>query len=595
MEDLDWPAGRSRSTFCQLDELAKCPICHDFYRVPLSLSCGHAYCSACIRSYLGSQELQGDAKCPQCRQACDSRDLRPCHPLKDLVEGYTAARLLLIQTAQLVIPAEPPQPLGRRMSQRVQKRQRSSQDEGAKHGTQQQPPQLVARKDRRPRQGPGSRETQDAGHASTRSASTFIDMTKEDCGRELRSGRAARSGLASDAREDGSDLDIELSLSSDSSWGSEPPSQKPKRQGGGNATQSNVTANKAAPKDSKLPPGFAECPACSMRVREALLGEHIDRYHPVGGNDDDFQESRKGLPVRKPTSLEVPPKVAFSMLKNKEVQAKLSFYGLPTDGKRQDWERRYNSFRVEVQTALDGEENVTMEQLARRVRSEERKIAAAAFIGSRSKKAEETVPGASSFEQLISTARARNAKKATAAQPQARSVPQPQQTLPSSGAAAQPKQEESCASDGMLATAAAAAAPSHVAALVSQGQGDVSDEGCREFSGQPVDSNAQPHASLKNGGHGKGGVQAPSACPGQQLQPRSGCSGQGQHPGAALAGDIRGGCEAEGGWGAAKVTKKAEKGVVFVHAAGQDMPGLQTRNDLGVDEVPDSDQDEQLA
>ncbi len=61
---------------------------------------------------------------------------------------------------------------------------------------------------------------------------------------------------------------------------------------------------------------------------------------------------------------------------------------------RQEWERRYNSFRVEVQTALDGEENVTMEQLARRVRSEERKIAAAAFIGSRSKKAEETVPGA---------------------------------------------------------------------------------------------------------------------------------------------------------------------------------------------------------
>ncbi len=203
--------------------------------------------------------------------------------------------------------------------------------------------------------------------------------------------------------------------------------------------------------------------------------------------------------------------------------------------------------------------------------------------------------GASSFEQLISTARARKVKKATAAQPQARSVPQPQQTLHSAGAAGQPKQEESFASDGMLATAAAAAAPSHIAALASQEQGDLRDEDCREFSGQPVDSNAQPRASLKNGVHGKGGVEAPSACLRQQLQPLSGCSGQGQHPGAALAGDIRGGCEAEGGWGAAEVTKKAEEGVVFVHAAGQDMPLLQTRNDLGVDEVPDSDQDEQLA
>lgn len=109
---------------------------------------------------MGSQELQGDAKCPQCRQACDSRDLRPCHPLRDLVEGYTAARLLLIQAAQLIRPAEPPQPSGRRMSQRVQKRQRSSQDEGAKHGGQQQPPQQVAKKDRPTREGLGSRDTQ---------------------------------------------------------------------------------------------------------------------------------------------------------------------------------------------------------------------------------------------------------------------------------------------------------------------------------------------------------------------------------------------------------------------------------------------------
>ncbi len=59
------------------------------------------------------------------------------------------------------------------------------------------------------------------------------------------------------------------------------------------------------------------------------------RYHPVGGNDDDFQDFRKAQPVPKATNLEIPPKVAFSMLKNKEVQAKLSFYGLPTDGKRQ--------------------------------------------------------------------------------------------------------------------------------------------------------------------------------------------------------------------------------------------------------------------
>lgn len=197
--------------------------------------------------------------------------------------------------------------------------------------------------------------------------------------------------------------------------------------------------------------------------------------------------------------------------------------------------------------------------------------------------------GASSFEELISTARARNAKKAAAAQPQAPSVPQPQRA----GAAAQPKQEESRASDGRLATTAAAAASAHAAAVMLQEQGDASDEDCREFSGRPVDSNAQQWASLRSGVHGKGCMQAQSACPRQQVQPQSGCLGQGQHLSAALAGAIRGGCEAEGAWGTAEVPQKAEEGVVFVHAAGQDMPGLQLRNDLGVDEVPDSDQDEQ--
>ena len=198
--------------------------------------------------------------------------------------------------------------------------------------------------------------------------------------------------------------------------------------------------------------------------------------------------------------------------------------------------------------------------------------------------------GASSFEELISTARARNAKKTTAVQPQAPSVPQPQLTEQSAGAAAQPKREESCASDGQLATiTTAAAGPAHISALTMQG--DVSDEDCREFSGRPVDSNAQQWTSLKSGVHGKGGVNAQAACPKQQLQPLSGCPEQG----AALAGAIRVGCEAEAACGAAEVTKKAEEGTVMMHAAGQDMHGLQLRSDLGVDEVPDSDQDEQVA
>lgn len=117
-----------------------------------------ADCSACIRSNLEYQERQGRAKCPQCRHPCDTRDLRPCHPLKDLVEGYSRARLLLIQAAQQAIPSGTPEPLpGRRISGRLQKRQRSSQ-EVAEAAPQLQ--QKAAKADRAARPGASIRQAE---------------------------------------------------------------------------------------------------------------------------------------------------------------------------------------------------------------------------------------------------------------------------------------------------------------------------------------------------------------------------------------------------------------------------------------------------
>lgn len=49
-----------------------------------------AVCSNCIRSYVSHQ--QGQAKCPQCRAACDERDLRPNTALRDLVDKLLQAR-----------------------------------------------------------------------------------------------------------------------------------------------------------------------------------------------------------------------------------------------------------------------------------------------------------------------------------------------------------------------------------------------------------------------------------------------------------------------------------------------------------------------
>ena len=136
--EADWPEGPHKAQLDALDDVARCPICHDFFNVPLTLGCGHAckslssrtagqltqhsccqgsmqpvsvqpsrskrfgscaVCSGCIRSNLEFQERTGQAKCPACREKCDSRDLRHNHALKDLVKGYTQTRTLLVAAA----------------------------------------------------------------------------------------------------------------------------------------------------------------------------------------------------------------------------------------------------------------------------------------------------------------------------------------------------------------------------------------------------------------------------------------------------------------------------------------------------------------
>ena len=46
------------------DDINTCPICLDDLGAQRTVtSCGHHYCAACIREYLG----QGSAPCPNCR------------------------------------------------------------------------------------------------------------------------------------------------------------------------------------------------------------------------------------------------------------------------------------------------------------------------------------------------------------------------------------------------------------------------------------------------------------------------------------------------------------------------------------------------
>ncbi|KAG7268796.1 hypothetical protein CRUP_012603 [Coryphaenoides rupestris] len=50
-----------------------CPVCLDVLRDPVTIPCGHSYCSVCIEDYWDRNKSQGYFCCPQCRQLFNPR------------------------------------------------------------------------------------------------------------------------------------------------------------------------------------------------------------------------------------------------------------------------------------------------------------------------------------------------------------------------------------------------------------------------------------------------------------------------------------------------------------------------------------------
>nr|XP_061784921.1 E3 ubiquitin-protein ligase TRIM17-like [Nerophis lumbriciformis]XP_061784922.1 E3 ubiquitin-protein ligase TRIM17-like [Nerophis lumbriciformis] len=67
-----------------------CSVCLDVLKDPVTIPCGHSYCSDCIRLCWDQQNKSGVFKCPQCRQAFNPRpELCRNTLLADLLEGLT--------------------------------------------------------------------------------------------------------------------------------------------------------------------------------------------------------------------------------------------------------------------------------------------------------------------------------------------------------------------------------------------------------------------------------------------------------------------------------------------------------------------------
>ncbi|XP_075034915.1 RING finger protein 112-like [Mixophyes fleayi] len=70
--------------FSKLEEDITCSVCLQELTEPVSITCGHTFCRACITSYWATTQPQG-YRCPECRKICPKDQLIPAYRLKHLV------------------------------------------------------------------------------------------------------------------------------------------------------------------------------------------------------------------------------------------------------------------------------------------------------------------------------------------------------------------------------------------------------------------------------------------------------------------------------------------------------------------------------
>nr|XP_044987246.1 tripartite motif-containing protein 60-like [Jaculus jaculus] len=79
----------------ELQAEASCPVCHEYFTNPVTITCGHNFCLSCIRA--SWEGLQGSFPCPSCHFHCPEKDFSSNHQLANLTE---AAKLLPIRRSK---------------------------------------------------------------------------------------------------------------------------------------------------------------------------------------------------------------------------------------------------------------------------------------------------------------------------------------------------------------------------------------------------------------------------------------------------------------------------------------------------------------
>ncbi|WWC87553.1 DNA repair protein rad18 [Kwoniella dendrophila CBS 6074] len=79
----------------RLDRSVVCQICKEPFQAPVSIACGHSFCSSCIRSSLDVMK-----KCPACNEPASEGQIRRNRALEEITDSWEESRPIIYELAQ---------------------------------------------------------------------------------------------------------------------------------------------------------------------------------------------------------------------------------------------------------------------------------------------------------------------------------------------------------------------------------------------------------------------------------------------------------------------------------------------------------------
>ncbi|KAF9533516.1 hypothetical protein CPB83DRAFT_757682 [Crepidotus variabilis] len=90
-DPTDFPVESTAPGLRSLDGSFRCDICGELYDAPVTISCGHCFCSACIRTALANKQ-----ECPSCRKVANEAHIRSNPVLEMVISDWNKARPFIL-------------------------------------------------------------------------------------------------------------------------------------------------------------------------------------------------------------------------------------------------------------------------------------------------------------------------------------------------------------------------------------------------------------------------------------------------------------------------------------------------------------------